>query len=216
MRLIRLILPPLLVAIASASPAEAQRLDAFGLRAGANVSRIASPFTGYGDRAGFQASAFGQLRFSTDLSLIAELEYAQRGYTLSATERDEASNWIGEATATTTLHYLSVPTLVRVSTSGPAGLEPYAIGGPRIEFLVARDPGYLAFTQGEVVDELAGAFNNFNTSIIMGLGVALRRAVGGQIFVEGRYSYGFIDQLRESDTTNVYLRGAELSLAYTF
>jgi hypothetical protein len=208
----------LLLALATA-PAHAQQIDAVGFRAGANFSRITTPLSGYTDRVGLQVAGLGQFRLNPDLSLIGEIEYAQRGYGLTPALADEVSGAGSRAVSSTTLHYLALPVLVHFGAAQPIGPEPYGLFGGRVDFLVARSPGSVPDPEGgpDVEDEMALALRSFNVGVTAGGGITMPRPRGGEVRLEGRYTYGLLDQLPEAaGAVTVYFHGPELSLAITF
>lgn len=212
-----------LVCLLLASPASAQVVG-YGLRGGLNSSRVILELAGSGDgfdsRLGFQAAAFAELGAPLlPVSALVEVEYAQRGYesviTLTAPTGEEE----GTRTASTTLHFLSVPVLARVLLPGTIMVTPYAVAGPRVDVLAGYDPGSLGCISldcSEAADDtFPDVFPAVSFSGVVGAGIGLSGLIGPEVRAEIRYGYGFTD-LNESDLLEMKNRGLDFGLVLAF
>jgi len=101
----------------------------------------------YNNRSGFGLGVFGNYHFINLFSLTVQLQYAQKGYTEKQDETGETGNYIQTVEANTRLDYLSVPILAKIEYSNLA-VTPYALVGPRFDYLVNKRNGIYKFSSG--------------------------------------------------------------------
>ncbi len=209
--------------LVAAAPAQAQVLQHYGVRLGGNVSYLALELEGTGDthfasdrHVGFQVAGFAEVLDTPSFSVLAELEYARRGYAgeIPETSREtpEPVEPIRIARATTVLHYLSVPVLARLRLPGERAVVPYALAGPRVDLLVGRNPGRYEFSYGTFEDDTAEALAAFGVSGTVGLGAAFQSMLGREVRVEARYLFGLTDLLPEGKAVDASNRGIDFSV----
>lgn len=203
-----LVFTPLLAAPA----AEAQLIDAYGLRVGGNVSEIDSFFPGYSNLAGFQLAAFAEFRITDDLTLMPELEYGRRGYAIVGEGRNTPDNFVPYE-ATTRLDFISLPVLFRLHTPFSDRISAFALAGPRVDFLINRDAGTWDVGDGPQQDELAAELASAGAGITVGFGAALHQLVGREVRIDGRLNYGLTDWLQIDTSDNIFMRSLDLSVA---
>jgi hypothetical protein len=209
----------LVLVLSVAAPAQAQLLQNYGVRLGANASKVTADFVGaegevdFERRVGFQVAAFVELFDTPSFSVLTELEYARRGYESETLEiGPDDPEPIATVTASTTLHYLSLPALARLRLPGERAIVPYALIGPRADLLVGRDPGQYEFSSATFDDEMAEALTEFSLSGVLGVGAAFGDVFGREVRVEARYGFGLTDLLPEGEALDVRNRGIDLSV----
>jgi hypothetical protein len=195
-----------------APTAAAQTVHATGARSGLNVSAIDSRFEGYGMRTGVQVAAFLELTMTEDLTVVGELEYAQRGYTFTAERRNDAGQVIAFTEPTTRLDYLSVPVVFRIRARVTDRLAIYALGGPRLDVLVGRRPGAFDLGTGEQEDPLAAALSTLGGNIAAGAGAAIREVLGHEVRLETRFVFGMTNLVPDDHPDRVFVRSIDLNL----
>ena len=198
----------LLVAV----PAKAQFLQGYGVRAGGNVLDITGYIIEFEQSLGFQIAAFAEFLTTPAFSFQVELEYARRRYGIEQVETSGSGEVLGIVRAVTTLNYLSIPVLARLRYPGKPRVIPYALVGPRLDFLVERKPGVWEFSQGSFIDDTSEVFTDVGVSGIVGLGFAFEHVIGQQLRFEGRYSFGLTDLIPELDAWTVRNNSLELSV----
>lgn len=207
-------LPLLLIALISAPSAHTQFLHKYGLRVGANASTYDGEIIDFERRIGFQVAAFAEFLSFPMFSIQTEVEYAQRGYVSVQEERGPGNEPLRDARATTIHHYLSIPLLARVRYPISSTVTPYALIGPRLDFLVARSPGHFEFSNGmEVEDTLGQNVEDTSLSGSVGIGVSIDALLGQELRFETRYNVGLTDLLPEGDAIDLRHNGFDFSVA---
>ena len=218
----------LLVVAATAAPAHAQFVQSYGVRVGVNSSHVTFDLLdgddAFDSRFGFQVAAFAELGAPLfPVSALIEVEYAQRGYETSYTLTSPTGEDEGTQTASTTLHYLSVPLLARVRLPGALMVTPYAVAGPRIDVLAGYDPGEIGCltVTGDcseidpVRDPFPELFPTMSFSGVVGAGVALSELIGPEVRAEVRYSLGLTD-LNDGEALEMKNRGLDFAIVLAF
>ncbi len=183
-----------LILLALPSPGSAQMVRGWGIEGGASggyqllsiTSAAQVPSIPHVIRWGFTAGAFVEFLNMPALSLVLETAYAQRGRTVTAEE--VAASQIqtpglstGPPGATPRLDYVHAAVLVKLR-AGKIGFVPYAVLGPRFDFLVGRaqDPSHL-------LDN----FKRSDVGVALGGGVEIVAHRRPLVSLEGRWCPGF-------------------------
>lgn len=201
-----------LLALAAAAPASAQRVEAFGLKLGPTVSTIETDLASEDpiSRDGFNAVVFAQVGLPGPLSLVTEAGYVERGYARNT----GASPADGSAEPYTyrldrRMQYVTVAALARLDVARVGPVSAYAVAGPRMNALVGR--------RGEDVD---GGMPGYRYSPVAwdataGAGVELSRWL--PVLVEARYNAGLNDALEGEDWRgSAYHRATEVLVGFRF
>lgn len=208
-------------AIAWGGAAQAQLVQGFGLKAGMNSSRIAAEtnddFMSY---RGFQVGGYVELGAPlVPVSALVEVEYARRGYEYAQIQTNGGGMEGEEVTASTALHFVSVPVLARVELPGALVVTPYAIAGPRLDLLVAYDAGRFDFEGFPDLpvfeDPFPELFSTASLSGVVGGGVSLGALIGPEVRLEARYGFGLTD-LGDDGVIGLRNRGIDVSVALGF
>jgi hypothetical protein len=203
------------------APAQAQFIKAYGVKAGANSSRVdLEGDDGFDSRTGFQAGVFVELGAPLlPVSVLAEVEYARRGYEQSTIQTDAVGTEGREIVASTALHFVSVPVLARVRLPGAVVATPYVVAGPRLDLLVASDPGRFDFVglpdSPVFEDPFPEIMQTASVSGVVGAGLGLGGLIGPEVRVEVRYGFGLTD-LSEVEAVGMNQRGLDVSLGLAF
>ena len=157
--------------------------------AGANFGEpqgVQSPNSG--SRVLLNMGAFYEHRFIPYFGFRAELDFSQRGYSLS--DNNAQVNDPNAASNNYTLSYLEIPLLMK--TQFKAGIvTPYFATGPFFGFLVGKN---LSVSQGgQTEDQPITNVNSFNFGIDFGAGCAIEVARHFNIEIGARYSMGLIN-----------------------
>jgi hypothetical protein len=177
------------------TPSAAQTLQFFGGRVGVNHSGMVADEL-YDYRPGAQVGVFAELGFGQTLGALAELEYAIRGYGFLVQEVDDEGFVVDQTRATTTLHYLSIPVLMRLHMDTGVELSPYVVLGPRFDFLIARRQGRGTVGDVDEQDYVVGRLGTTGVSASGGLGLAFRNVLTREVRLEGRFNISFTNRLR--------------------
>lgn len=207
-----------------ATPAHAQFVKAHGIKAGVNASRVTFDLEGSGDgfdsRIGLQAGAFVELGPPLlPVSAVVEVEYANRGYERSFANTAPTGEELDTITASTTLHFVSLPALARIMVPGTVAMTPYVLAGPRLDVLAAyhgKEPAGVVLGSDETTDDaLPRLFPTVSFSGVVGAGLSLGGLIGPEVRAEVRYGYGLTD-LNESELVEMKNRGLDFSVALGF
>lgn len=198
--------------------AHAQLLKSYGVKVGANWSTANIAFTeqasppnweiGTIRRPGFNAAIFVEgLKFSA-FSLVAQAEYAKRGFDekravfveteVPGVGRIYAA--VGGLYATTILNYVSIPVLIKWQ-SPVKTTKPYLLFGPKLDFLVNRKVGRFKkdpevyFIERE--DGYAERFADRKLGGTAGLGLTTNKVLSMPLSLEARYNFDFAYNLDE-------------------
>lgn len=138
-------------------------------------------------RTGFAVAAFADLFDLPAFSLVAQVEYAQRGMGLEvAVTGPEGPEIIGKRTLYARLDYLSIPLLAKVKFPMPL-LTPYLLAGPRADFSLGS-----SLDEG-VFREVYDKFRKSGLGGSVGLGVETATLLPADLLLEFRYNVDFAD-----------------------
>ncbi|MFC1544353.1 porin family protein [Gemmatimonadota bacterium] len=194
----------------------AQVLQGYTLRAGANSSKLTATFYGMNRQTGFQLAIAREFLESERLSLQLELEYSLRGYGAELVERDSLGHIVGPREAVTYLHFISLPILARIRVPGSHVVLPYLLLGPRVDWLVASNPGEFKFTQGATTDALPDVFRKLSLSLVVGLGTQLRLKPTTSVRLDIRRNLGLSDLMPTRNSFTMKTWGVDVSVSISF
>jgi hypothetical protein len=182
---------------------QAQLFKGYGLKVGANSSNVSfslvqSTFKiDTQRRTGMNAAFFVEWGSLPVISLITQVEYAQRGF---AEEQvitgPNGPEPLGLMRASTRLDYISLPILLKLQFPKLA-ISPYLLAGPRADFLVNREAGKFEFvnddSQVSVKSELNEFIDDRAWGGTVGLGFDAQKLLPLPLLVEARYNFDFTD-----------------------
>lgn len=174
----------------SATSVRAQLFDDYGAKVGV-VSASAWDPDGALDperRTGVAVSIFGERKMPSNVSLIGEFGYVQRGFTYSVRQRNDRGIELEPVEGTARLDYLTLPVLLKLNHAMTGGTL-YAAGGPRFDLLVHRKPATFDLAVGKKVE--GGAVDFFDQFLVggtIGIGVSTRTLLPLPLIAEGRYA----------------------------
>ncbi len=170
----------------------AQLVRGFGFKTGAVVADQSWDFSGQvsgfpdkdGDRWGFDAGGFVELFGTGPFSLVPEVHYIQKGmtYKIQETSYNFPSGTGQFLIFRPLIEYISVPVLVKVQPFS-LPVAPYLLAGPRVDFLLSKNPEGLQF----VYDK----FKKSDFGATFGVGVEFLN-----VMTEFRYSHTFNDSFK--------------------
>ncbi|MGH7492466.1 MAG: outer membrane beta-barrel protein [bacterium] len=213
---------PIAVLLTSVS-AHAQLFNAVGVKGGVNFSAssiqilpddISSSELETQRRTGWQAALFAEWLKMPVFSVVTQVEYAQRGFTDEQVRTDEnGPEPLGTFKLNTQMDYVSVPVLVKLQPSN-TGIKPYAIFGPRFDFLVHRETVFQDDGRLDLEFSMADAVNDRAVGGAVGVGVAAK-ALSLPLLLEVRYNFDFNDNA-DSEFLTVKSNAVDLWLGITF
>jgi len=181
----------LLVALGPHS-GQAQLITSWGVKAGLtsasqklDYSLTPAPTTKR--RIGITGAAFAEWLNLPSVSLITQIEYTQRGMGQEfIVAGPSGPQQIGTRTLFGTLHYLSIPLLVKAKIAFPV-LAPYLLAGPRVDFLLSTssDEGAFDILYGKMKRRMYGAS--------VGIGVQTDAILPVALLFEVRYNFDLQD-----------------------
>jgi opacity protein-like surface antigen len=190
-----LILSILILVILLPSLAQAQIFKGYGFKAGAVRASQSFDYTmnlsiPIENRWGLDVGAFAELFQHPNFSLLTELHYIQKGYSLTVPVTSALyPEGTGEYyTYNTRLDYLSVPVLAKVRYAMDA-VTPYIIAGPRFDFLLGK------------YETLSLDYSSTDIGITVGGGVQFSVMPSSQMLVEGRFSPSFAHAFQNPNLT---------------
>ncbi len=177
-------------------PVRAQVLRGYGIKAGLTSSNVRIPEIGRGgdnpfrfetkSRLGPTALAFVEWLNLPALSFVTEAGYVQRGFLTEHEGRDAQNNPIGTIRNVTRFDYLTFAGQAKVRWPISA-VQPYAIGGPRLDVLLGGDPD----EEGTIVSHYSSiAFGG-----TFGVGLEAPERLPLMLFVELRYNVDLTNSL---------------------
>ncbi|PSK97930.1 porin family protein [Cecembia rubra] len=169
----------------------------FGVRGGVNFSTFGGGDIAdddYSQRTGFHAGLYNSFYFGSMIALEPGVYFSVKG-----TRNEDFVN------SRAVLNYIDIPVLLRLHLT--EGLNVF--GGPQVSFL----------TSSKFEGDLFGSTIRFDTDnvherdfgMILGIGYNLPKGLN----VQGSYNYG-LSPVFKSSNTDVYNRGFQISLGYTF
>jgi len=179
--------------------ADAQIVKGFGLKVGGAIANqdwdYAPPFDLDSEsRLGLDIAVFTEFLNAPFISILAEVHYLQKGFTISQEITTiESPNGTGEFwTQTPRVDYVSFPILAKISL--PAPFSPYVIGGPRLDIRIGQ--------KGDGFDAVYDDLETFDLGATLGLGVESPRLASFNLLAEIRYSPSLTDVF-ENDALKV-------------
>ncbi|HPG40096.1 MAG TPA: porin family protein [bacterium] len=131
---------------------------------------------------GLAAGAFGEFFADKPISLVAELDYIQKGikeeYTYIAASSQQGSGVLSD---TYRFHYLSIPLFIKYTWRKPA-VAPYILLGFRFDYLFSRP------SDTDIHNKIYSDFKNYDFGGSFGLGGEYKMSSKYKVLLEGRYS----------------------------
>jgi hypothetical protein len=181
---------------------QAQLIKGYGAKIGMNssnttVSLVKTAFDFTERRIGVNAALFLEWSRSSVISLVTQVEYAQRGFNEKQLVTGEyGPEPIDFVRADTRLDYISLPILLKLQYPSLAA-GPYLLLGPRADFLIHREPGKFKISGDgfQIIWEsgLPNAFDEQALGGTAGLGLAADKLLHLPLLVEARYNFDFTD-----------------------
>lgn len=185
--------------------AHAQLLKGFGVKLGANSANVKLAINPEPSdlpsvdietkrKIGPNAAFFAEWFSGKPLSMVAQVEYARRGFVeeqIITGENDPTP--LGVLQIKTHLDYLSLPILLKLQRLSRS-LSPYLILGPRFDFLLHHE----VLVDGTSLKNLAGFADYYDKRALggtVGFGLASGRLFASSFFVETRYNFDFADNI---------------------
>ncbi len=183
---------------------QAQLIKGYGVKAGANSGKVTisytqSDFQQYETerRTGVHAAFFLEWGKSSLISLITQMEYAQRGFIEEQIITGKTSpEPLGVARANTRLDYISLPIMIMLQYPRLVA-GPYLIFGPKVDWLVHHVAGKfdvpfevpIATTESS----LYKVFADRAVSGTVGLGFAAEKLLHLPLLLETRFNFVLTD-----------------------
>lgn len=172
---------------------------------------------------GFTAGVMAEIPMTSALSFRPELNYIQKGFTVSQAFDVELLGIdmpIG-AKANTRLNYMEMPLLLKYSI-GSDQTKVYAIAGPNIAYATSAELRPVAtfiidFNLPRIPINLDNdIYNRWEVSGVVGVGGEVK-AGPGKIFMDGRYNLGFTSMLENPIVNlNIKNQGFNISAGYAY
>lgn len=181
----------LIVLLSAASMAHAQLVRSYGIKLGAvsasqtwHYTYTSDLTTGY--RWGMTGGVYVELLDIPLVSVVAEIQYTQKGMTFSIPVTTEAQpNGTGQViTRSPKVDYLSMPVLAKLRLPSPV-ITPYLIAGPRVDVLVSR--------RGDGFEAVVDKFESTDIGGTFGVGIELHTLLPIGLLAELRYNPSFRD-----------------------
>ena len=185
-------------------PLQAQVIAGYGFKAGVNSSTADIEYLAIfeqmqfegGRRTGFHAAFFIESFKHQAFSLLAQMEYAQRGFVEGqALTGPDGPEPLGTILTTSRLDYISVPLLIKLQSRNTS-INPFITFGPRLDFLINREPGKIFSDEGNYVPTpFADFFKDRAWGGAVSLGLATNKIVALPLLFEVRYNFDFTDNI---------------------
>jgi hypothetical protein len=180
-----------LLLIYNAAKSEGKLIGKHGVKLGLTLaaqsfSRGTSSYV-TGRRVGINAGYFVEWFDASMISVVTQLEYAQRGQRDVYVQTFEGRTWM----TTSRLDDLSLPILAKLSTKEKV-TSVYAVVGPRIDFLVGSQ------TDAEEFRPILNEFKKVILGASIGGGMEFNNVGFSQLFVEVRYNMDLQDSYRSN------------------
>jgi hypothetical protein len=190
----------LVVLLGAPSSTHAQQLvRSYGIKLGAVSANQTWHYTSASDlttdyRWGVTGGAYLELLDIPLLSLVAEIQYTQKGMAFSAPVTTETQpNSTGQfITMSPRVDYLSVPLLAKLRLPSSI-ITPYLIAGPRADVLVSK--------QGDGFSAVVDKFKSTDIGGTFGVGVELHTLLPVGLLAELRYNASFQDSFKNEFLT---------------
>jgi Outer membrane protein beta-barrel domain len=178
---------------------QAQLIKGYGAKAGANSSKATfsyfqSDFQYETERrTGVHAAFFLEWGKSSLISLITQVEYAQRGFVEEQMIISEISpEPLGVVRANTRLDYISLPLMIKLQYPRLVA-GPYLVFGPKVDWLVHHVAGKFEFPRATFESSLYKVFADRAVSGTVGLGFAADKLLHLPVLLEARYNFVLTD-----------------------
>lgn len=179
---------------------QAQLIKAYGVKVGANSGKVTisyaqSDFQQYETerRIGVHAAFFLEWGKSSLISLITQVEYAQRGFVEEQIITGQTSpEPLGVVRANTRLDYISLPMMIKLQYPRLVA-GPYLVFGPKADWLVHHAAGKFEFSIATIESSLYKVFADQALSGTVGLGLAADKLLHLPLLVEARYNFVLTD-----------------------
>jgi hypothetical protein len=177
----------------------AQLLRGYGLKLGTVAAYQSWKYSSFPDlptetRWGFTGVGFLEFFDLPLLSVVAELQYTQKGMTLTLPVYSESDPEVPAYYRTNRprVDYLSIPILAKVRFTTPL-FEPYLIAGPRWDLLLSKKP--------DGFDVVIDRFETSEFSATLGIGFELSQILPIGVMAEFRYNPSFRDAFNNNFLT---------------
>jgi hypothetical protein len=150
-------------------------------------------------RTGLNAAIYAEWFNISYLSVVTQLEYAQRGYIeeLAVAAYDPTSiGAVGTFSHSNRVDYLSLPILLK-ATASRGMISPYVLVGPRIDMYLGYRDDFLS------TDAISEQFKKTIFGGTAGIGLELRTLLPVALSLEFRYNIDFVDSY---DTSALKIR----------
>lgn len=154
---------------------------------------------------GFYAGADADYNLGAGVSVVPGIYY---GYLSSD------ASVLGVANSTTKNHFIAVPVNFKYSIAPIEMLKVFAYAGPQFEFGVSSKTTNSVVGVSTTVDNYGddGNLNRFNISLGLGLGVD----ISDMIRINGGYSWGLLNMLKDSDNASIKTSFWHIGAAFLF
>jgi hypothetical protein len=190
-----IILSILIFVIVLPSLVQAQIFKGYGFKAGAVRASQSFDYTmnfsiPIENRWGLDVGAFAEWFQHPNFSLLTELHYVQKGYSLTVPITSAIyPEGTGEYyTYKPRLDYISIPVLAKVRYETDA-VTPYVFAGPRFDFLLGK------------YETLSLDYSSTDIGITVGGGLQFSIMQSSQMLVEGRFSPSFANAFQNPNLT---------------
>lgn len=200
----------LLLALAAAAPASAQRLETYGFKFGPNTSTIQTdlPSEDPVRRHGVNAVLFAQLGLPGRLGLVTEAGYVERGYAREVSaDPDVIMDDVYRLDRR--MQYVTVAALARLDVARMGPASAYALAGPRMNALVGR--------RGEDTDNGIPGYGYRAVAWDFSAGAGVELVNGLPLLLEARYNVGLNDAFQgEGWRGTAYHRAVDVVVGLKF
>lgn len=174
----------------------------FGVRASGSMTNITDVHANSRSRGGFQVAALGLIPITNNdiLFFQPEVNYSAQG------EYDEHNRPDGREKQKIFVNNINVPLHVKVYFTD-AESEFFAEGGPYLGFNIAQKTDEMGYSTEADDNE----YSVFDFGATLGIGFSLNRQIEASL----RYSYGFVDQVK-NDAINANNHTSILNLGVSY
>ena len=191
----QIVISALLLVSTMYGEAHAQLLKGYGLKAGLTSSNELYDVKGIPNlhterRVGFCIAAFAEWLNMPDVSILTQVEYAQRGAGwkfVILQPGPKGFEEVGSQVYYSRLDVLSVPILLRASLP-LASLRPFILAGPRLDFILAYAPADR--------NPISVPYSLFRKTIFggsVGVGLEFVDVLPVSVVLEFRYNHDFVN-----------------------
>ncbi len=190
----------------------AQLIRGYGIKVGTVSANQTWNYTTLSDlstesRWGLTLSGFVEVLDIPYFSIVAELQYAQKGTKILIPETGpEDPAIIGTETISPRVDYLSIPILVKIRFSNPL-IEPYIMAGPRVDVLLSKS--------GDAMSDVVDKFKSSDYGLTVGVGAEIGSWCPLHLLAEVRYNTS-LNKAYDSDGVNVRNESLDLIVGIRF